>query len=249
MLPPIFYADPDLIVNEQVVLGKEDSHHAVTVMRLKPPEIVIVIDGQGTAYRGEIINIDRKKLVTVKFHSTIRNFGETSSKVCLAIGMSANYKLDTVIQKGTELGVKRFVPLLTEKSKIKLNSSKKKYSKVKRLEKIALSAIKQCRRSYIPEISEPVKFNEYLKQTEKTDLNLIFHTSYNSEKFNLNSIDKSLKRINLLVGPESGFSNDEYELALEAGFKTVSLGDRILRTETAGIIISGVVMYLLNELS
>ncbi len=249
MLPPIFYADPDLIENDRVILNKEESHHAVTVMRLQPPEIVIVIDGLGTAYRGEIINVDRRKQVTVKFHSTVRNFGETSSKVCLAIGMSANYKLDTVIQKGTELGVKRFVPLLTEKSKIRIDSSKKKYSKVKRLEKVALSAIKQCRRSYIPEISEPVKFIEYLKQTEKTDLNLIFHTDNKSEKFNLDSIDKNSKRINLLVGPESGFSNDEYEMALEAGFQAVSLGQRILRTETAGIIIPGVIMYLLNELS
>lgn len=249
MLPPIFYANPDLIADNQVVLDKEESHHAVSVMRLKPPEIVIIINGQGTAYRGEIINIDSRKQVTVKFHSTIRNFGETSSKVCLAIGMSANYKLDTVIQKGTELGVKRFVPLLTEKSKIKIDNSKKKYSKVRRLEKVALSAIKQCRRSYIPEISEPVKFIEYLNQTEKTDLNLIFHTEKKSSKFNLDSIDKNSKRISLLIGPESGFSNEEYEMALEAGFQSVSLGPRILRTETAGIFIPGLIMYLLNELS
>ena len=249
MQPPIFYASPEACHDKVITLDAIESHHAVIVMRLKPPAQVVVVDGLGKAFRGEILSIRPKTKVTVGVHSEVRNFGEPTARLTLAAGLSTNYKFDSVIQKGTELGVKRFVPIISEKSKVKIDEPRRAASKQRRLEKVALAAIKQCRRAYRPDISLPTTFADYLAETDTESPNLLFHPS----KTGL-SLDQALpesdsvKRVSILVGPESGFSDDELEAAMQAGFVCVSLGDRILRTETAGPAACALVMHLLGEL-
>lgn len=245
---PIFYAEPSTIIDGQVALSKTESHHASRVLRLKKGEIVIVVDGLGNGYRGDISRIARDGLVEIRVHSHARNFGEPGVVLSLAAGLSAGYKFDTVVEKGTELGVKRFIPLITEKSKVKIDDPKRARTKINRYEKVALAAMKQCRRAYRPEISSPVKFSDYLREIDTDSLTLLFHPSSQSGLFEDTEFDRGLKRVNVIVGSESGFTPDEIDLATAKGVKLVSLGSRILRTETAGPVVCALVMSKLGEL-
>lgn len=248
MLPPIFYIKPDSINDKFAVLDEEESKHAVRVLRLSKGAVVVLIDGLGNAFKGEITRTGTKS-TDISIHSTIRNFGEPKVKLTLAAGLSTNYKFDTVIEKGTEIGVSRFVPLLTEKSKIKLDDPKRAKTKINRYQKIARAAVKQCRRSYIPEICQPRPFKDYLREIDKDTLNIIFHPGENSQNLYNLKIDNDIRRVNLIVGPESGFSPEEIDSAQAADIKSVSLGKRILRTETASIVVSSLLMNQLGELS
>jgi 16S rRNA (uracil1498-N3)-methyltransferase len=247
MEPPLFYAPPERISNDKIDLPTAEAHHALDVMRLKAGAPLIVIDGQGTAYKGELV-IPTAKGAQVHVHSVHRNFGEPSIRMTLAAGLSTGYKFDEVVQKGTELGVKRFVPVITEKSKVKIESAERARTKTQRLEKVAMAAIKQCRRAYLPEISSPIDLKNFMKETDPDTLNLIFVPAANAESIDRIEIDDNVNRVTVLVGPESGFTSAEVQHAAEKGYKLVSMGKRILRTETAGPISVALVMIRLGEL-
>lgn len=261
---PIFFCPPERWRNDTIELPSEEGHHAVSVRRLTKGDRVIVIDGVGTAYRGEIAKIVGKKKVEIKPHLEIRNFGEPAVALTLAAGLSVGSKFDTVIQKGTELGVKRFVPIIAEQSKVRLDDVKKTAAKTRRFERVALAAVKQCRRSYRPEIAFPVGFAEYMREADPDSVKLVFHPidkttqrNHTPTGSNLHGLTASweqllandyIKRVTVLVGPESGFTRDEIDMANKAGFVTISLGPRILRTETAGPVVCALVMNVLGEL-
>lgn len=244
---PIFYAPPESIVENIVKLDSKESHHAAKVMRLALGSPVIVVDGVGTAWRGAIAKLTGRKGVEIRLHSEIRNFGEPTALITLASGLSTGYKFDTVVEKGTELGVKRFVPVITSKSKVKFDDSKRAKSRKTRLEKVALAAIKQCRRSYRPEISLPINLSGFLDETDPESLNLIFHPCESARPL-AEMLGESARRISILIGPEAGFSPDEFEAAQQVGYVAVSMGPRILRTETAGPAAVALVMNALGEL-
>jgi 16S rRNA (uracil1498-N3)-methyltransferase len=168
-------------------------------------------------------------------------------RLTLAAGLSTGSKFDAVIQRGTELGVSRFIPLLTEKSKVAVDEPKRAKAKVTRWRRVAMAAMKQCRRSYIPEIAVPTGLQSFLEQHESSDLGLIFHPGKAGKPLSEVGLNDSSKRVTLLVGPESGFSEDELDMARDAGIAPISLGPRILRTETAGPIVVALVMARLGE--
>lgn len=248
MEPPVFYCPPQLCTGPVIRLPEEESHHALDVMRLSRADRVLVIDGIGTAYRGEIERVISGKKVEVRLHMEIRNFGEPVVVLTLAAGLSTGSKFDAIVQQGTELGVKRFVPIVSEKSRVRLDDPKKTASKTRRLERVAQAAIKQCRRSYRPDISAPVTLAEYIKETEASDLRLVFHPDDKAIPLEQLPITVHTRRVTMLVGPESGFTPGEVDLATEAGFILVSLGPRILRAETVGPVACALVMNMLGEL-
>jgi 16S rRNA (uracil1498-N3)-methyltransferase len=248
MNTPVFYAPSEHWGNGLITLPAPEAHHAQDVLRLRSGALVTVVDGLGQAADGELLPAGGRKL-TVRIHSIIRNFGEPYIKLTLAAGLSAGSKFDEVVEKGTEIGVCRFVPLITEKSKIRLDDAAKAKTKAARLEKVALAAIKQCRRSYRPDIALPTKFPQFVKETESSSLNLIFVPVDAAIPLSRLEVAGGVRRASLLVGPESGFSSDEVQLALAAGYRAVSLGPRILRTETAGPVCAALVMQRLGELS
>jgi 16S rRNA (uracil1498-N3)-methyltransferase len=248
MEPPIFYAPPKLISSDTIELPSQEMHHAKDVLRLRSGSLVMVVDGVGNGYRGEL-KIASDKKASVEILSQIRNFGEPTVRLTLVAGLSSGYKFDDVVDKGTQLGVMRFVPVITEKSKVKIDKTNRGMNKVNRFEKVALAAMKQCRRSYIPEISTPISFKEYMRQADSDSIKLMFHTSEKSQKLSHISWEGSSKRVTVLIGPEAGFSHEEEIIATENGFILVSLGRRILRTENAGPIACALVMEKLGELS
>ena len=248
MLPPVLYAPPENIQDGLILLPKTEAHHAVSVMRLKRASLVVVVDGLGTAYRSELVHVTGKK-VTARVHAEQRNFGEPGVRVTLASGLSAGHKFDTTVEKGTELGVKRFVPILAERSRVKMDDPKRAGSRVKRLERVALAAMKQCRRSYRPDIALPTEFSSFLGEQEEGDLKLLFHPSSQATALEQVGCDFNSKRITVLVGPESGFSDEEVDQACATGFHLVALGERILRTETAGPVAVALLLQRLGEFS
>jgi len=248
MEPPVFYAPPDSFGGESIELSKVESHHAGTVMRLKRGDLVIVVDGLGNACRGEIGQAGTRGNFTVRVHARLRNFGEPTVRLTLAAGLSAGSKIDTIVQKATELGIKRFVPILSEKSRVKLDDPKRAATKLRRLEKVGLAAIKQCRRSYRPELAAPMTLQQFLKETDHSDVNLIFHPTDQCRPLEVCLESDHAARVTLLVGPEAGFSPSEVAAATEAGYRLVSLGRRVLRSETAAPTACALVMALLGEL-
>lgn len=246
MEPPIFYAPPSEVAKDVVNLPANEVHHALEVMRLRAGELVVVVDALGSACKGEFTITD-KKHAQILVHSRLRNFGEPSVRLTLAAGLATASKFDDIIEKGTELGVSRFVPVITEKSKVKIEDPERARAKVTRLEKVALAAIKQCRRSYRPEIAVPVRLKQFLAESEPDDWKLIFHPSDSSRLLEDIAVPKDVRRVSLLVGAESGFSIDEFASAIEKDYLPVSLGKRILRTETAGPVAVALVMARLGE--
>ncbi|MDZ4722404.1 MAG: RsmE family RNA methyltransferase [candidate division Zixibacteria bacterium] len=247
METPIFYAPPENRIDSIIDLPKDESHHAFGVLRLKTHSPVTVVDGIGMAYHG-LLERGGKYGAQVHWHSQLRNYGEPNVHLTLAAGLSTGDKFDTVVQKGTELGVSRFIPVLSAKSKVKLTEQDRSVRRQNRLEKVALSAIKQCKRSSCPTISLPLSFGECIASSEPEDFKFIFDASVSKSKtlYDL-TFDPCPKRITALVGPESGFLPEEIEKAISAGFIPVTLGSRILRTETAGPAVCALIMYLLGE--
>lgn len=243
---PVFYSSPEHLAEELITLSAAESHHAIDVLRMKAGELALVVDGLGNGARGEI-RFNKKKLVEVVVHSRLRQFGEPSVRLTLAAGLSVGYKFDEIVDKGTQLGVSRFVPLMTEKSKIKVEDPKRAHSKTERLEKVALAAMKQCRRSYRPEIALPLTLRQFLSESDEEGVKLLFHPGENSQSINDLVLSDAPSRITLLVGPESGFSATEAAAAKEKGYVGVNLGRRILRTETAGPTAVALIMSRLGE--
>lgn len=251
MLPPLFYvprqAAGGMVVGDEIALPPDEAHHASKVLRLSSGAIVILVDGLGIGARCELLKVSPRS-VTSKVHSITRELGEPAVRLTLAAGLSVGSKFDDVVQRGTELGVSRFVPLITEKSLVKFDDERRAKSRQARLGKVAVAAMKQCRRSYLPEVSAVTSMREYLAQFDPSDAGLIFHPGKPALRLSDIDLGAATKRITVLVGPESGFSEAEVELAIAAGFKPVSLGERILRTETAGSVVTALVMQKLNEL-
>ena len=131
---------------------------------------------------------------------------------------------------------------------MRLDDPKRAAARVRRLEKVALASIKQARRAYRPDIALPTALAAFLGETDADSANLIFHPSATARPFEAGFVSADVTRVSLLVGPESGFSEDEVRLAVEAGFTAVSLGPRILRAETAGPVVCALVMNALGEL-
>ena len=249
MEAPVFFAPPEAVQGENIILPKAEAHHARTVLRLKKNSQVIVVDGLGKAFRGTIGSLSSRKETIVEIQNEIRGFGEPFANVTLAAGLSEGFKFDEVVQKCTELGIKNFVPLVTEKSKIKISVAAKFDNKLKRLKRVALGAMKQSRRSFCPRILPIVKYSDFLNSEDGDSCKIIFHPVKQQRKTDPGKLLKNCKNVTILIGPESGFTDSEVETALEKEFSPISLGDRILRTENASPVACALVMYWLGELS
>ena len=161
--------------------------------------------------------------------------------------------MDLIVQKGTELGVVEFIPTITARVDVKL---KGEFKKLDRLNRIALEASKQSKRSIVPQVKEVIDFDEAMGQLKEMDLVIIPYE--NAEDFGIKSLIKCLKNENkdinniknvgVLIGPEGGFEEDEINSLKEEGFYIVTLGNRILRTETAGFTATALIQYELGDL-
>lgn len=240
------------ITGERVTISGEKARYLLAVLRCNAGDELQVFDGEGSFYKSRILGIDNKK-VTIDLLDKISFDTESHLNLVLIQGILKGEKMDLVIQKTTELGVKEIIPAITERSQVRHTR------KTDRWRKIAEEASKQCGRSKIPIVHEAVNFDELFTIhypspqngfifyeeggiTVKEALKMGIGSSANPQPLNPNPA------IFVAIGPEGGFTKEEISLAISKGLITVSLGKRILRAETAAISAVTLVQFLLGDM-
>ncbi len=234
------------IENGRVKLSGDEAHHAIHVMRMKTGDIFIACGGDETEYISEISEITEDALYA-EIRDIIRSAAEPGVKVTVFQGLPKGDKLELIIQKAVELGVYEIVPVQTKRAVVKIDD-RKKAAKVQRWNKISESAAKQSGRGIVPQIKEPVSMKTAAEMMKSFDLAVM---AYEEEKdITLKSVLQSAenaKTIAIFIGPEGGIDKAEAQMLVSAGAKSVTLGNRILRTETAPIAMLAMIMYEYEE--
>lgn len=216
-----------------------DARQIKDVLRMKPGERIELLTGDGQVHEAKIVSLDKGRVDCQVLLSRPAE-GEPQVKITLVQGLPKARKMGLIVEKCVELGASQIIPMLSERTVAK-------EAKQERWQKIAKEAAEQSKRAIAPQVSEAMKFNDVLKLRERFDLALI---PWEEEKEltlkQVLSTHDTLSSILLLIGPEGGFSAAEVEAAKKAGFISVSLGKRILRTETAGLAALAAIGYELG---
>jgi len=232
----IFLSSEELS-SEQVIIEGNQARH-LSVLRVKTGEIITAFDGLGYKYDCKILQINKKNFIAERLSKAPYSV-ESPISITLAQGIAKGEKMDFIIQKATELGVNKIIPLITGRSQVRHTV------KIERWRKIALSAAEQSCRGKAPDIDEPVSLKVFL---EGRHMGIIFYEEETGKHLKQTLKDfKDSQKITLLIGPEGGFSKEEVNAAIEKGFQSASLGPRILRTETAAITAIGIIQYELGD--
>ena len=250
---PKFFVKENQISNNKIEIVGDDVNHITNVLRMKQGEILKVCNQEtGENYIAEIINA-QKNSVTCEIQEKLEETAESNVDITLYQGLPKFEKMELIIQKNTEVGVNAIVPVIMERTVVKLDE-KQVSKKLERWQKIAEIAAKQSMRDKIPEIKNIIKINKITDSLKNEKFDTILVAYENEEKTMLKKELKKLEnlkdkkyKIAIIIGPEGGISEREIEQLNNLGAKCVSLGRRILRTETAGIIMSGDIMYELEN--
>ena len=244
-----FFTPKENFIDKQAKILGDDVKHLYKVLRLNEGDKIVLNNCNGEEFLANIRTITKQEVI-VEIEEKLEINNESEVKIYLFQGLPKAQKMDLIVQKGTELGVTKFIPTLTERVDIKL---KGEFKKLDRLNRIALEAAKQSKRTVIPTVSEPISFEDALIDMKALDLVIVPYE--NAENFGIKTLfnDKNIdiskiKTVGILVGPEGGFELSEINKLKENGAYIVTLGSRILRTETAGFVATSLVQYELGDL-
>ena len=240
-----FYAEPSSVRGSLAALSREDARHAVTVLRLKPGQHVEIFL-EGMRHEAEIVSADSSG-VTVRLLSFLPSTEPTLS-ITLYQGLPKSDRMDLIVQKSTELGVTRIIPVLMSRCVVRPDP-KDLDKKAERWKKIAREAGKQSGRCFIPEIADPVPLDQLAVIPGLPDTNIVpweEASGFGPLAFHQNH--PSLSSLGVLIGPEGGIESDEIVFLRSLGFTPITLGKRILRTETAGPAVLSSFMCLYGEM-
>ena len=243
-----FFVTEDQIGEETVVIRGSDVNHIRNVLRMRQGEPLFISGGEGTGYECEICHIGTDQ-VMARILSRSDRTGELPARLHLFQGLPKGDKMELVIQKAVELGVSEVVPVITRRTIVKLDK-KKEEAKTARWNAVAESAAKQSGRGVIPVVRGVLSFKEALAYAGPFPVKIIAYERAEGMK----TLREQLGRIRpgmdagIFIGPEGGFEEDEISGAESAGAVPVSLGRRILRTETAGLMVLSVAGYLLETM-
>lgn len=243
-----FFVTADQIGEKEIRIEGGDVNHIRNVLRMMPGEQISISDGsQGKEYRCEIALIE-EDCVIAKIMWAQDADTELPSKFYLFQGLPKSDKMELIIQKAVELGVYEVIPVATKRAIVKLDK-KKEESKRKRWNSISESAAKQSKRTIIPEVKPVMTFAEAVKYASAMDAKLIPYELAEGmeETRRIFSAIKPGDSVAIFIGPEGGFDEAEIELAKEAGIQPITLGKRILRTETAGMTVLSVLMFQMER--
>ena len=245
-----FFTEPENI-KENLAYIYDDASHISKVLRLGEGEDIIVFDGSGYEYLARLKTIGKSECVA-EIYEKKESKSEPKIKVTLFQGVPKSGKMEQIIQKCTELGIYRVVPVMTERCVVKFSDKKSTESKIARWQKVAVEAAKQSGRGIIPQVSLPMKFSEAAEFLAQYDLavmpyELLGHEGGAGLREAVKGVD-GCKTVGIMVGPEGGFSGSEAELAKSLGIRLCGLGRRILRTETVGAALTAILMYENNEM-
>jgi len=243
-----FYVEPKFISPPTVEIKGSEFNHLARVLRKKTRDIVEVVDGLGNLYTVVLTEVG-KNFAGGEIQKRVRFAGEPNTKLTLAQAIPKSSRFELVIEKGTELGVSTFIPAICEHSLITGADTK-----VSRWQKIAIAAMKQSGRSYLPDVQNPQPLRNIILNKGLLKLGLIAHQDPRAKSMSalLSELKEKffqIKSATILIGPEGGFSPEEVGFAHDNGFYSFTLGPRRLRSETAGIVASALFMELRWEMS
>jgi 16S rRNA (uracil1498-N3)-methyltransferase len=244
-----FFTPKENFIDKQAKILGDDVKHLYKVLRLNEGDKIVLNNCDGEEFLANIRTITKQEVI-VDIEEKLEINNESEVKIYLFQGLPKSQKMDLIVQKGTELGISEFIPTLTERVDIKL---KGEFKKLDRLNRIALEAAKQSKRTIIPTVSEPISFEDALTNMKALDLVIVPYE--NAENFGIKTLfndgnidTTKIKTVGILVGPEGGFELSEINKLKENGAYIVTLGSRILRTETAGFVATSLVQYELGDL-
>ncbi|RLJ77514.1 16S rRNA (uracil(1498)-N(3))-methyltransferase [Pedobacter alluvionis] len=230
----IFYT-PDITQNTYT-LNEEESKHCVRVLRLTIGSIVNLVDGKGGFYTAEITS-DNPKKVSLSILKIETEFHKRNHYLHIAVAPTKNIdRIEWFLEKATELGIDEITPIITDRSE-------RRVVKEDRLNKVITSAVKQSIKAYHPKLNDAISFDTFLKEPFDGD-KLIAHCIDNNAKQYISKLVTPHQKYLILIGPEGDFTPDEVNLALNKGFKALTLGDNRLRTETAALSVCFEINYL-----
>lgn len=245
MSAPRFILSPEALQQEPVCLTGTDARHA-RVLRLQSGDEVRLCDGQGREWSARIAGVTPQALVLGAL-APLAVQSEPALQVTLYQGLARGDKLELIVQKGTELGMARLVPMVTAHSQLRLEAASPKRL---RWQEIARQAARQCGRTRVPEVAAPLSFAQALTEGLSAEVAIMpFERAGAEHSWKRQLASKAqVSTVSLFIGPEGGFSDQEMDLALAAGVKGVSLGPRILRSETAGLITVALALFQWGDL-
>ncbi len=238
-----FFAEK--IADDKAYLSEDDAYHLKSVLRAKIGEEFEVSDGIGKEYIAKLSFLDKKSaILDIISETTVDR--EPSHNYIVCQGIPKGRKLDEVVRHATELGLKEFYPLITDRINVK---NVEDYDKTERLQRIVDEAAKQSKRLVIPEIHKPEKLSEIVKNAPAEAIKIIAweEETETSLKKAITEVSDA-KDVYIIVGPEGGLTEEEVNLAKANGFVSVTLGKRILRTETAPLALISAISCLLGDL-
>jgi 16S rRNA (uracil1498-N3)-methyltransferase len=223
----------------------QDARHISKVLRLNTKDHIKVTDGNGNDFLAEIQSLTHN-LVTIEILEQIKSKTESEIRITLCTGMLKDKKMDMIIKHVTQLGITKWIPFFCKRS-IPTPDVKRIEKRHTRWQTISRESLKQCQRSYLPQIMLPISFETLIEKSDSYDLKIAFweKASRPLEKI---EISKPVKKIMILIGPEGGFSQNEIKQAKEKEFLSYSLGPRILRAETASISACTLIQHLYGDI-
>ncbi|MDQ4123654.1 MAG: 16S rRNA (uracil(1498)-N(3))-methyltransferase [Acidobacteriota bacterium] len=240
-----FFAAPENFSENEIQLNEDESRHLRDVLRLRSGETIAVFDGAGNEFLCRIEKINRKTATVSIIEKTAPPAPESALSLTLALALLKGEKFDLVVQKATELGVKKIVPLETARADVRLKDERDAAKKVERWRRIALEAAKQSGRAFVPLIEEPIGFEDFVKSN--SDDERFFFAERGGERLN-QIANADFEKLTIVVGAEGGWEASEIELAGANNLKIVTLAGRILRAETAAIAAVTLVQHLFGDL-
>lgn len=232
--------------SKEILISGNQAHHIKNVLRIKDNETVIITNGKGFDFTGEITYINKKEIL-FKIESADKGTKDSDIEIDIAFSLLKGKKNDELIKPLTETGINKILPFISQRT-VSAPPKNKQVNKVERWQEIAKESIKQCERSVIPHIEDIAEFFEILNISRNYDLKILFYERSSIPLKNINNKYNNPKKILIMLGPEGGFTEDEVNMCEKYGFEQISLGPRILRAQTACVCASFLCQHLFGDI-
>jgi 16S rRNA (uracil1498-N3)-methyltransferase len=240
-----FYVSPESIKGGKIYVEKEESHHIIDVMRLREGDSVTAFDGTGKEYSGKVSSINNKRVaIDILGVKTVQRMRPIS--ISLAQAVPKRDSMDLIVQKATELGADEIIPFESSRTVVKAKGERRQH-KIGRWQKIAIEASKQCGRAELPEIRDIEYFADILGRIDRYDLTIMPCLSEKAARLKSALMNTNTpKKLLVIIGPEGGFSEKEIDGAAQKGVCLITLGNLVLRSDTAAITTLSILNYALG---
>lgn len=243
-----FFVEPEQVGEKEITITGSDVNHIKNVLRMKPEETILISSGENLEYTCYIRELKEEEIIAHIMYVQESGY-ELPSRLYLFQGLPKSDKMELIIQKAVELGVHEIIPVASKRAVVKLDE-KKEEKKRTRWQAISESAAKQSKRMYVPEVKKVMSFSQAVEYAGQLNVVLVPYElakGMGETREIIGQIKKG-QSVGIFIGPEGGFEENEVEMAVEkANAKAITLGKRILRTETAGLTVLSILMFTLEE--